>query len=311
VEPLQSKFSDVSPYVFSSNNPIANIDVNGEYALFIHYMLTKYLLMQAGVSEVQAKLIAHYASTFSDNPAAIANFNQLKDLSVGTGIIGENMQQSQKDNPIFERIGGKLSEEESWEIDYDIRIDYSRTVNSQSENADAQLSHATRTSAEKNQVSSADAMQRSLENAWTLLFKSASEGSIDKMEINSEAIQDLGQALHSFQDIQAHQGAVFKSRWYNLWGFFSRFGNEHDLNKDSHPEPTHFTQAMISTGNAILVHQIMSGNFKRLQSGQHINTKGMTTDQIDKLKDKLKTGGFTMGADGEGSYMYTVSKEKH
>jgi len=138
VDPLQTKYPDVSPYLFAANNPIVNIDQDGKYALFIHYMLTRYMLMQAGVSEVQANLIAHYASVYSDNPGAIRNFSEYKSYSKADLIIAKNIKDSQKDNPIFAEIGGKVSEEKvRYGVTYNTDIDYSRTVNSQSEGAEA------------------------------------------------------------------------------------------------------------------------------------------------------------------------------
>ena len=309
VDPLQNKYPDLSPYIFSANNPIANVDVDGKYALFIHYMLTKYMLMQAGVSEVKAKLLAHYASVYSDNPAAISNFNKLKRNSLGNLILGTNMRGAQKDNPIFAKIGGKLTEDEAWNIYYDPRINYSKTVKSQSEDPEAQKWHATRTYAEKNSVSAQDAVSRSLTNAWDLLFKSANESSIENMEINSTAMENLGQALHTFQDVEAHRGSVFRATTKNLWGFFSKNGNEHDLHNDSNPEAGRFGIAKFFTGNAISVHQIMSGNFKGLTNGMNLSTQGMSADRINQLKAKINSAGFEFNSSGSNSYMYSVTKK--
>ncbi|WP_207515435.1 RHS repeat domain-containing protein [Longitalea luteola] len=310
VDPLQKKTPDLSCYNFAADNPISNIDKDGMYALFIHYMLTRYMLMQAGVSEVQANLIAHYASTFADNPASIKSFNEFKSYSIGDLILMQNLKEAQKDNPIFKEIGGKLTEKQAINIVYMPGIDYSRTVKSQSEDPEAQKWHATRTYAESNAVTSKDAINRSLVNAWDMLFKSANQGGIDKMTANSTAIENLGQALHTFQDMEAHQGAVFRATLLNGKGYFSTRGNEHNLTNDSKPDPNYFGIAKTFTGNAIFIHQIMSGNYKNVIVGANIITYGMSEDHLKALKEKMNKGGFTLTQDKENSNVYTIGKKE-
>ncbi|MBG9377053.1 hypothetical protein I5907_12485 [Panacibacter sp. DH6] len=311
VDPLQTKYPDASPYLFSANNPIANIDVEGKYALFIHFMLTRYMLLQAGASEVQANLIAHYASVYADNPGGVNNFSKYKSYSTADIIIIKNIKDSQKDNPIFDKIGGKLPEDKVLKgVTHNTDIDYSRTAKSQSEDAEAQKWHSTRTYAEKNIVTSQEAVNRSLSNAWDMLFKSASESGIDNMQKNTDALQNFGLALHSFEDIEAHRGAVFRGIWSNGGGLFNWWGNEHNMKNDVNPDAARFGIPQFFVGNAILVHQVMSGNFKRLVDGTQISTQGMSADQIGQLKTKINGAGFEFNSNGNNTYMYSVTKKK-
>jgi len=87
------------------------------------------------------------------------------------------------------------------------------------------------------------------------------------------------------------------------------FLNEHNLHNDSHPEPGRFGIAQFFTGNAILVHQILSGNFKRLTVGTQISTQGMSAEQISLLRGKLDAAGFELNSNGDTTYMYSLSKK--
>jgi RHS repeat-associated protein len=292
LDPLQKKFSYLSPYIYANNNPIANIDVDGKYALFIHYMLTRYKLMKAGHSEVVANLIAHYTSTYTDNPASrsTSNYGGI----VGRSIVAKNVSDSQKNNSTFASIGGALTSEQAKNILYKKQINYDRTKDSQSENAESQLLHATRTYAESEFVSAEVAINRSLGSAWDFLFESAILSPIEKMEENTVAVENLGMALHTFQDVQAHQGAVFRSSVWNFWGLFSTHGNEHDLGNDINPSMGGFNEAALATESAILVHQVLNGNYSGIQNNQRIYMDGMSKAQLNKFEKALNKGGYNM-----------------
>jgi RHS repeat-associated protein len=269
LDPLQKKFSYLSPYIYANNNPIANIDVDGKYALFIHYMLTRYKLMKAGHSEVVANLIAHYTSTYTDNPASrsTSNYGGI----VGRSIVAKNVSDSQKNNSTFASIGGALTSEQAKNILYKKQINYDRTKDSQSENAESQLLHATRTYAESEFVSAEVAINRSLGSAWDFLFESAILSPIEKME-----------------------GAVFRSSVWNFWGLFSTHGNEHDLGNDINPSMGGFNEAALATESAILVHQVLNGNYSGIQNNQRIYMDGMSKAQLNKFEKALNKGGYNM-----------------
>ena len=120
---------------------------------------------------------------------------------------------------------------------------------------------------------------RSLTSAWIMLFESANEGHMKTLAINSTGLENLGLALHTFQDVSAHQGAVFRGSKRTFFGLFSIFGNEHDLHNDSKPNEAMFNNAMAMTKNAIIVHQTLTGDYSNLSNGLVIKTSGMLNDQ--------------------------------
>ncbi|MFK7115679.1 RHS repeat-associated core domain-containing protein [Flavobacterium oreochromis] len=116
LDPLQTKFANLSPYIYAANNPVSHIDQDGKYALFIHYMLTRYKLMKSGISEVVANLIAHYSSTYTDNPASRSS--TYEGALMGRVIVDKNVKYSQGNNSIFKSIGGALNGDQAKGILY-------------------------------------------------------------------------------------------------------------------------------------------------------------------------------------------------
>ena len=67
-DPLFRNYPDISAYIYANNTPIVAIDNNGEYPIWTHFKMTYFALRQAGVSIATSIRIAHYASTYADNP---------------------------------------------------------------------------------------------------------------------------------------------------------------------------------------------------------------------------------------------------
>ncbi len=308
VDPLTAKFPNMSPYSAFANSPISHVDVDGNYALFIHYMLTKYVLKQLGVSDVQATLIAHYASIYADNPGGVGSSNDAGATSKKTMVILlTNYNGATSENPVFAEMGNsKLSTEEAMaELHYLPGIDYSRTDRSQSEDASSQRFHATRTYKERNIVSAAEAVNRSFSFAWDCIFSAAMSGGFEKMDINSNSIQDFTQGLHSFQDIEAHGGAVFRATWKNIGGLKSKDGNEHNMGNDSHPNQNNFLDAKYLTINATKVFMIMTGGIDKLGNDNgDILTRGMSKKQVQQLRSKIKDAGYSIKTTGKNSFNF-------
>jgi len=85
VDPEAARGPQYSPYSFAFNNPILYVDEDGKWAVYVHYKMTKQALMKAGISKQTAKQIAHYASTYADNPSGGVRFlNQV--LGVAAGV---------------------------------------------------------------------------------------------------------------------------------------------------------------------------------------------------------------------------------
>ena len=73
IDPMANKYLDFSPYAYTLNNPISNIDIEGKWSVSHHYWLTLQALKQVGdVTNDQAKLLAHYASMYADHPGTVA-----------------------------------------------------------------------------------------------------------------------------------------------------------------------------------------------------------------------------------------------
>ncbi|MFK7115678.1 hypothetical protein V3468_14745 [Flavobacterium oreochromis] len=114
------------------------------------------------------------------------------------------------------------------------------------------------------------------------------------MEANTKAVENLGMAMHTLQDVQAHKGAIFRSTAKNLFGYFSWDGNTHDLDNDMHPNEFDFKRASFATESAIIVHQALNGVYKGIKNGQRIYTEGMTTEQLGQLNQALQKGGYEL-----------------
>lgn len=97
-DPIENKFAFQSPYLFASNTPIVAIDENGEYSVWRHFKMTKKALLELGVSREVAKRIAHYSSTYADNPDnVVLQYNRFVIImgyeSFGTGILDYNEEE--------------------------------------------------------------------------------------------------------------------------------------------------------------------------------------------------------------------------
>jgi RHS repeat-associated protein len=70
LDPKMGEFPFQSPYLFAGNAPTIAIDKEGEFAVWTHYYITYKALTSAGIDKATASEIAHYASTYADNPNA-------------------------------------------------------------------------------------------------------------------------------------------------------------------------------------------------------------------------------------------------
>jgi RHS repeat-associated protein len=298
LDPHQKKYTDLSPYIYAELNPIAKVDVDGKYALFVHFRITKFVLKLMGVNDVQANLIAHYASVYADNPEGIRTTADYKGRSV---VLRANQFFAKKDG----FTGPELEK-----LKYNTAIDYSKTQNSQSEDYDAQLLHGTRTLAESNVVSAEFAVSRSVQNAWDNLFQSAEHGHINSFTINSEGMEKFGLALHTFQDVNAHQGAIFHPSWHEglFDGMLSRH-NEHSLWNDIYPESVAYQKAIFMSKSVVVIHQVLTGDFSNVKRMKNIYTDGMSSEQFGELSASFAKGGYSIKR-GENGISSIVKNQK-
>jgi RHS repeat-associated protein len=193
---VKDRFSDAycsfSNYSYALNNPIINIDQEGNWTVSRHNKMTKAALSNVGIGGQQANLIAHYSSVYADNPGRF-------------DVALNNMAQAD--------VGD--------EVHYRTDIDYSKTSNSQdrdwtpgSSNYNYNIWHSMRSPEEaeaykegKGGLSSLDAMKRGLEFGWYIIFGAANSGiKLEDLKKNTVEIQAVGQGLHALQDAYAHEG---------------------------------------------------------------------------------------------------------
>jgi hypothetical protein len=173
IDPLAEKFIDRSPYVYCLNNPINMFDPDGEYAVYHHYNFSYEKMTSLGYSKSTADRVAHYASTYADNPG--------KFLAAAQG------------QP------------------YRKGIDYSGTA--QSQNTASQINSSWHSmAADGENISASDAKIRGQQFGWGKIIQAGNEaknaGGIDNLKENSNGLQSLGQGLHALQDAQCHEGVT-------------------------------------------------------------------------------------------------------
>jgi RHS repeat-associated protein len=74
VDPMAENSQLESPYNYASGNPVSLIDIDGKYAVSVHYDITYKQLIKLGYSKQRADLIAHYSSTYADHPSEKVRF---------------------------------------------------------------------------------------------------------------------------------------------------------------------------------------------------------------------------------------------
>lgn len=171
MDPLSMKYPSLTPYNFTSNNPISSFDPNGKYAISVHYKLTYDAMTRLGYSQDMADKMAHMASVYADNPGLIVRIFE----SVRSGIN------------LYRRDG----------------VDYSGTTSSQNDDENV-IRHAMLASGDTR--SRQQAVMDGLKFGWDHIFKAAQfETSSD---MNSDFMRNFGPGIHALQDAFAHGGAT-------------------------------------------------------------------------------------------------------
>ena len=243
-DPEWKKGPGISPYSTFFNNPILYNDTKGRWPLYAHYQMTKTALIKVGYSDKVASEIAHFSAVYADNP----NPNK---TAFGNFIMKFNQDEG-------ENRGIPKSE-----LDYKQGVDYSATNNSQNdEDISAASIHATRTWWED--ITPEDAVNRAL-NGGTYKDINGNEvvieGALNVIEkykgvkeadLSTSDKMAIGKALHTIQDVSAHNGARFVDEHKNEAAKKGKeYQNTHSVKRDLFGNTKHSEKATSEAADKI------------------------------------------------------------
>lgn len=193
-----------------------------------HYDFTLDHITRLGYDYEIADLIAHYSSVYADHPPKFV-------------IAIQGFKNRYRDS-----------------------IDYSKTENSQdTKSIESSTWHSMKADGED--ISDSAARMRGLNFAYAKLLSAAAEfkkiGGLGNARANTIAIQDLGQAIHAFQDATVHKGVDMKH--HSFWD-------------DLFPSQEIKAEVKIATTNAIILLEIINGNYAHVSS-----LKGFSLEEIE------------------------------
>lgn len=162
-------------------------------------------------------------------------------------------------------------------------VNYSGTVNSQNDDLGNVVRHSMRSSAMPDNRTGAQAMLDGMKFGWDHIFAAAnSEVSSD---MNSAYMRNFGVGVHALQDAFAHQGATMKQ--HVGLSSTSLAMISYDMQGPSY-------NAMQITKSAVLVIQILQGNFSNVVPGMTLNLTGMSSEQQQQVMQRLKDEGWIL-----------------
>jgi RHS repeat-associated protein len=239
-------FHSLSPYQYAANNPITNKDVNGDFIVSLHYKMTYDVLKKYGYSSSASSRLAWYSSMYADNPSAgILFLNNMYALYKGLPTVN-------------------YAQPAGW--------DTKRSQDTKS--PQESMRHAmTGDFEDPYEVSPREATRRGQEFGWSNIFKAADGGTPDQWKRNSKEYKAFGVGIHALQDSKAHQGVKMK---------------DHDLDIDmakGEKGQLAFKNAMSISESAVLVVEMLNGNFSHIQDGTTLDVSGMNKEQFQKVLD--------------------------
>ncbi len=240
VDPLTNKQASWSPYVAFNNNPILNIDNDGNYSVAVHYNITYNTLIQLGYSKAIADNIAHHASVFADHPEQVV-------LNIDNALHGSNNSY----RPSLNYSKTKFSQAE-WHSDW-----HSMMSNKEAESG---MTHE-------------QAVQRGLSFGWSNIFAQQEKEDIDKLGQGIHALQDA--YAHNGASTDEHLGV----NNYGIYNESARdmlyndaFGN---TNQAEQITKSAGTLLQMFKGNTSSLQNGMSFNFTGLSAKQLTLTQNL------------------------------------
>jgi hypothetical protein len=135
---------------------------------------------------------------------------------------------------------------------------------------------------DRENISAATALARGQEFGWSKILEAAAAakdaGGIDKLAINSKGLEALGQGVHALQDANIHKGMSESEHGIGKGIFI------HDLN----PTDAERGVAESRTMSALVVTEVLSGNYSHLTDGMKVDVTGTTKAQYSTIKSAFQ-----------------------
>ena len=173
VDPFTKKFPCYSPYNFAINNPIGNIDYDGNFAVEVHYKIAYDAAIKVGYSKEVADKIAYMSSTYADHPEPNILGMKMMGLTINGG---EHLK--------YGRFG----------------VSYGKGLTAQSQSDDPVHAawHSMRSTLDvKSGMTAAEAKERGMTYGWDRVLEAGITGDLGT----------FGQGMHALHDADAHEGA--------------------------------------------------------------------------------------------------------
>jgi RHS repeat-associated protein len=271
IDPLGEKYLTLSPYNYTGNNPIRNVEIQGKYFVSAHFLWTKTALEGYGITIGQSDILAHYASVYADHPNTFA-------LGVSNMTYGTTLGYWPNKELYWETRNSQITR---WSPD--------GQDPKNPENINYNIWHSMRSSWEESQyekglpggISAEQATYRGMTFGWDNIFKSATNGMLKNFAVGAVGMKQFGQGIHALQDSYAHQGRSDVGASH-IWD------DGRELNKED---------AIRITESAVLTHLLISGDFETLSGSSKKNILnshgnitmsviGMSSDQISQVMAK-------------------------
>ena len=109
------------------------------------------------------------------------------------------------------------------------------------------------------------------------VFEAAELSSLNDLQINTPAVQALGQGLHALQDAFAHRGENMNKHLFNstIWDIVGSTNGARSITK-----------------SALIVYEILHGSFSNVTEGTVLDFGGMTPSQIARVERELDRKGY-------------------